>query len=216
MDDQAESFKPTRRNGGPAHGPARGSVKGKPAELRNSNRTPEGLTVEQEAYARARAMGMSVVEASVAVGIHRTGGAKWEKDNQKVKDRIIQLSHIATSNAILKTGLNREWVLSRLMSVVERCMQAEPVTDAKGEPTGEYRFDASGANQALRMLGDTMGMFKPPEKKDDEFATLSDSDLVRIAQELASQTGLLEGPSGDQAPAGSGQVIEVQTLRQAG
>jgi hypothetical protein len=41
------------------------------------------------------------------------------------------------------------------------------------------------------MLGDTMGMFKPPEKKDDEFATLSDSDLQRIAQELASQTGLL-------------------------
>jgi cysteine synthase len=102
------------------------------------------------------------------------------------------------------------------MSVVERCMQAEPVTDAKGELTGEYRFDASGANQALRMLGDTMGMFKPSEKKDDEFATLSDSDLVRIAQELAAQTGLLEGPSGDQAQAGSGQVIEVQAVRQAG
>ncbi len=195
-------------------GPLKGSVKGKPATLADSNRTDEGLTYTQEAYARARAMGMTIGEAAVAVGLAPGTGRNWEKQEPWVNERIAQLSGIATTNAIIKTGLNREWVISRLMTVVERCMQAEPVIAKTGEETGQYKFDASGANQALRMLGDTMGMFKPPEKKEDEYANLTDADLARIAHELASQVGLLEAPARDEAPAGSGQIIEVQALRE--
>jgi phage terminase small subunit len=186
------------------------------AKVSQAARTPEGLTIAQEAYARARAMGMSMHEAATAVNLHTVTVRKWEKEEPWVADRIAQLSAIATNNAIIKTGLNREWVITRLMSVVDRCMQAEQVTNSKGEPTGEYKFDASGANQALRMLGDTMGLFKPAEKKEDDYANLTDADLARIAQELASQVGLLEAPAGNQTTAGSGQVIEVQALPQAG
>lgn len=193
-------------------GPLNGSVKGKPALPSHAALTPEGLTLPQEAYARARAMGMSMAEAAAACNIAQVTARKWEKEEPWVGERIQQLSAIATNNAIIKTGLNREWVITRLMSVVDRCMQAEPVTDGKGEPTGEYKFDASGANQALKMLGDTMGMFKPAEKKDDDYANLTDADLARIARELASQVGLLEAPARDQTPAGSGQVIEVQPV----
>ena len=32
------------------------------------------------------------------------------------------------------------------------CMQAEPVI-VGGEPTGEYKFDSSGANKALELVG---------------------------------------------------------------
>ena len=134
-----------------------------------------------------------------------------------MRNRINELSAMATRNAILKTGLDREWVISRLMSVVDRCMQTEPVLDKKGEPTGEYGFDAAGANTALRMLGDTMGLFKPAEKKEgDDYANLSDDDLTRIVAELAAQTGLIEIGAGTQAPAGAQQVIEVQAVRTAG
>lgn len=150
------------------------------------------LTVEQEAYCRGRAMGMSVEEALVASGSKVkpiTAKTEWEKKPQ-FRERIAELSRIATDNAILKSGLDREWVISRLMNVVERCMQAEPVM-IKGEPTGEYKFDAAGANQALRMLGDTMGLFKPQDDvKKDEYANLSDQDIARLAAELAAETGL--------------------------
>lgn len=54
----------------------------------------------------------------------------------------------------------REMVQANLKVVAERCMQVEPVFDAKGQPTGEYKFDASGANTALKLLGQTIGMFK--------------------------------------------------------
>jgi len=188
-------------------------------KLNGGVRLDSGLTVHQEAYCRARAMGMNMEESVMAIGspvaINTARG--WERENQLVRSRINELSAIATENAILKTGLDREWVISRLMRVAERCMQAEPVTDKEGNPTGEFRFDATGANQALRMLGDTMGLFKPAEKKpEDEYANLSDDDIARIVAELAAQTGLIEIGSGTQAPAGSQQVIEVQALPKAG
>lgn len=210
MTDTAAQPKKKANRGGHANG----SVKGRPTQLEDANRTAQGLTIAQEAYCRSRAMGMSMQEASIAVGLHKCTGRNWEKDNPKLCARIQELSGIATENAIIKTGLNREWVISRLMTVVDRCMQAEPVLDREGNPTGAFEFDASGANQALKMLGDTMGLFKPAEKKEDEYANLTDADLARIAHELASQTGLLANPSGNEAPAGSGQVIEVQAVPQ--
>lgn len=54
----------------------------------------------------------------------------------------------------------REMIQFNLKAVADRCMQVEPVLDAKGQPTGEYKFDASGANQALKLLGQTIGLFK--------------------------------------------------------
>lgn len=54
----------------------------------------------------------------------------------------------------------REMIQANLKVVADRCMQVEPVLDAKGQPTGEYKFDASGANQALKLLGQTIGLFK--------------------------------------------------------
>lgn len=167
-------------------------------KLNSGVRLASGLTVHQEAYCRARATGMSMDESVLAIGspVAVTTARTWERELQAVRNRIAELSAMATNNAILKTGLDREWVISRLMTVAERCMQSEPVLDRKGEPTGEYQFDSSGANQALKMLGDTMGLFKPAEKKpEDDYANLSDEDLKRIASELAAQTGLLELPS---------------------
>ena len=157
-------------------------------------RMDSGLTTEQEAYCRARAMGMSVDEALLTAGnpVSHLTARKWEKA-ALVRDRIAALTHMATDMAIQNTGLNREWVISRLMSVAERCMQSEPVLDKDGAPTGEYQFNSTGATQALKLLGDTMGLFKPAEKKpEDEYANLSDEDLKRIATELAAQTGLIE------------------------
>lgn len=173
-----------------------------------------GLTVEQEAYCQARAMGMDQKEAHAAICTHLSPNttAQWERKNLAISNRIRELSKAAADNAILKTGLNREWVINRLMQVVDRCMQAEPVM-VKGEPTGEYRFDAMGANAALRMLGDSLQLFKPIEKKpEDDYANLSDEDIALIAAELASQTGLVEALAGDEEAPGPQQAGQVQAL----
>lgn len=81
--------------------------------------------------------------------------------------------------------LDEKWVLDRLRCVAERCMQAEPVL-REGEPTGEYRFDSSGANRALELIGKHFAMFTEKINHSGDFKhrhvhELSDAALAAIA-----------------------------------
>jgi len=68
-----------------------------------------------------------------------------------------------------RTEIDQDWVIDRLVRVTERCMQAEPVMDKRGDqvetetPDGErakaFMFDSKGANGALQLLGRHLGMF---------------------------------------------------------
>jgi phage terminase small subunit len=58
-----------------------------------------------------------------------------------------------------RVGLTQDWVLGRLREVAERCLQHEAVRDRKGDPTGEYTFNVTGANKALELIGRHLGMF---------------------------------------------------------
>ena len=68
------------------------------------------------------------------------------------------------SKAAEKAGIDRAWVIERLVEIVDRSMQAVEVTDANGEGTGEYTFQGSVANKSLELLGKDIGMWKdaPP------------------------------------------------------
>lgn len=192
---------------------------GRPAGTRalKEMRLANGLTLEQEAYCRGRVMGMSVEEALIVANakVKPKTAAAWEKSNPQVIARLQELTVYITDRAIMNTGLNREWVMSRLMTVVERCMEAEPVM-VEGKPSGEFTFDSRGANQALKLLGDTMGMFKPVEKKPgDEFNDYTDEDLARIAGELEAQLGTPLRLEGTATPAQPQQVVNVQAIQQA-
>lgn len=70
----------------------------------------------------------------------------------------------------------KTYVQMNLRVVAERCMQVEPVFDAKGQPTGDYKFDASGANTALKLLGQTIGMFK----EESRIKIVADRPLMTI------------------------------------
>lgn len=59
-----------------------------------------------------------------------------------------------------KSGITKEWIIERFRLISERCVQAEPVFDKEGKPTGEYRFDSSGANNATAHLGKIIGVFE--------------------------------------------------------
>lgn len=54
--------------------------------------------------------------------------------------------------------VSAEWVVQKAKKIVERCMQEEPVYDNEGNPTGEYKFDSTGATAALKILAKYLGM----------------------------------------------------------
>jgi phage terminase small subunit len=59
-----------------------------------------------------------------------------------------------------KSGISKQWIIERFKTISDRCIQEEPVLDSKGEPTGEFKFDSSGANNATAHLGKIIGVFE--------------------------------------------------------
>jgi hypothetical protein len=156
--------------------------------------------VQREAFAQAVATGLTYADAyrqacpnskAKPVSIRRMSshysGDEW------VKKRIAEIKAEATRIAVEKTGIDKSYVIARLKVVVERCMQQEPVI-VKGEPVGQYVFNAAGANRALELLGKEIGMFVDrAEVRTGPLENLSDAELVRLAQELATDCGLAIG-----------------------
>ena len=64
-----------------------------------------------------------------------------------------------------KTGVNQGYFVDQVKGLLERCTQAEPVRDAKGEATGEWRFDSAGANGALEKLAKWLGAYEIDNKQ---------------------------------------------------
>ncbi len=76
--------------------------------------------------------------------------------NDKIRGRLAFLQNQVAE----KAGVDRAWVIERLVEIVDRAMQAEAVTDSEGKLTGEYTFQGSIANKALELIGKDIGMFK--------------------------------------------------------
>jgi hypothetical protein len=58
-----------------------------------------------------------------------------------------------------------DWVVMKWMEVLDRCMQATPVRDKKGEPTGEWQFDSRGAGAVLHDMANYFNMFNKTKRE---------------------------------------------------
>jgi phage terminase small subunit len=88
-----------------------------------------------------------------------------------------------------ETALSEAWVLDRLRIVVDRCLQAEPARDRRGEPTGQYQFDAAGANRALELIGRHFAMFTDNVNLRD-LDGLTDEELDQRIAEQQREAGI--------------------------
>lgn len=59
-----------------------------------------------------------------------------------------------------KLGISSAFVITGLMEVYARCMQAEPIIGKDGEPIGIYNFNPNGANKALELIGKHLNMWE--------------------------------------------------------
>lgn len=69
-----------------------------------------------------------------------------------VQARIEELTTKVRAMAEKELNIDAAWVLKQAVKVHERCMQSEPVM-SQGEPTGEFKFEAAGANKSLEIIG---------------------------------------------------------------
>lgn len=119
------------------------------------------LTPKQKRFCEEYVIDLNASQAALRAGYskktHSVIGAQnllkviIQAEIQKLKIKIAD-----------KAEVSAEYVLTSLVNVAERCQQAEPVMmkDGKGwVETGEYKFDSSGANKALELLGKHLALF---------------------------------------------------------
>lgn len=110
------------------------------------------LTAKQEQFCQEYMIDLNATGAAVRAGYsEKTAGTISNENMQKpaITSRIAELK----AERCATTKIDALWVLNQAVKVHQRCMQAEPVTDREGAETGEYKFEHSGANKALEIIG---------------------------------------------------------------
>lgn len=116
------------------------------------------LNDQQKVFVNA-VMDYATSPATVRIAAEKAG---YEYDYAR---HLVTKDHIQDALNELREQLEKSIFYSRahlmrdLLSVKERSLQQVQVKDSQGAPTGEYKFDSSGANSALDKLGKMMGAY---------------------------------------------------------
>jgi phage terminase small subunit len=129
------------------------------------------LTAKQQRFVDEYLIDLNATQAAIRAGYSKKTAYVIGHENLR-KPEIADAIKAKREKVAEKADLSVDWVLNRLRTVAERCMQAEPVLDKRGwpvlveTPSGElvpaYTFQAAPANRSLELLGKHLGMF--PDK----------------------------------------------------
>jgi phage terminase small subunit len=110
------------------------------------------LTQRFKRFVEAMAKGATLTDAALIIKPDSRAPRKlgWKLCQKPVIAAAIEELEAETAR---EAGVTRLQVLLDAVTIKRRCMQAEPVLDRKGNPTGEYVFDSTGANKANEFLG---------------------------------------------------------------
>ena len=121
---------------------------------------------KHEHFAQLIVNGKTPPVAYVTAGYSEAGAQ--QSAGRLLRDALVcsRIAHLRASieapareRAVEKAALDKTWVLTQLIENVKMAKAAEPVRDAEGNATGEYRQNLPAANKALELLGKELGMF---------------------------------------------------------
>jgi len=118
------------------------------------------LTALQAKFVMEYSVDMNAYEAIMrANGKDNINSAKVQGNMYLATPKIAQAIQFVMSEKAERTQVKSDWVILKLKTIVERCMQVEQVYDRDGKPTGRFDFDPSNASKALELLGRHIGMW---------------------------------------------------------
>lgn len=122
-------------------------------------RDPQKLLQREENFCLAYAVNGNGAEAARVAG-YAHSGAKQRADVLLKLDRVQARLAELRAEQRAENKATAESVIERTNEVINRCMQAVPVTDRKGNIIeGEWTFDAASALRGLDLLGKHFGLF---------------------------------------------------------
>lgn len=116
------------------------------------------LTPKQQRFVDEYLIDLNATQAAIRAGYSAKTARQQASELLTIPD-IASAVDAATQKRSRATGITAERVLCSLDQIADRCMQALPVLDREGNPTGTYRFDSAGAVRALELLGKHLKLF---------------------------------------------------------
>lgn len=116
------------------------------------------LSPKQQKFSEEYLKDLNATQAAIRAGYsEHTAQEQGSRllSNVMVKEVIVKAQQKLSKRA----ELSQEWVMDGLKKVFERCMQQEAMTDREGNFEGLFKFEHSGANKALELIGKHLGMF---------------------------------------------------------
>ena len=154
------------------------------------------MTPKQQRFIDEYLVDGNATQAAIRAGYSADCAAEIGYENLR-KPQIAEAVKRGSSVLQERVQITQDWVLVRLADNVERCRQARPVMDKKGNQifletedgdlAPAYTFNANGANKALELLAKHLGMFT--ERIDvrmvasqikEQVKELDDSELLAI------------------------------------
>jgi len=160
---------------------------------------PELRNPRHETFAKLTAIGHSRADAYVGAG-YQAGTPKARKENgirmfmrQDIKARVTEIQEKLSSDVLARAEVDRQYVMDELKRNHEKCSAPEEVLDRGGSPTGMMRFNASGSNKSLELMGKELGMFADRlilDNLDEKLEGMSGNELRDFVRSAASEVGL--------------------------
>jgi phage terminase small subunit len=131
------------------------------------------LTPKQESFVEEYLIDLNATQAAIRSGYsEKTANEQSSRllANVKVAAEVAK----AQAERAARTKVTQDYVLESIVSAMERCKQAEAVTDRHGTPvmvetpTGDlapaYTFNAAGVFKGAELLGKHLGLFQGDNK----------------------------------------------------
>jgi phage terminase small subunit len=110
------------------------------------------LNAKQTRFCEEYMVDLNATHAAIRAGYSENTASEMGYENLS-KPHLAEYIAELKSKRSAETKIDATWVLNAAKKIHDRCMQEEAVTDREGNPTGEYKFEHSGANTALGIIG---------------------------------------------------------------
>ena len=148
-----------------------------------------GLSDKQKQFVAEYLVDMNATQAAIRAG-YSPKTAKLTGHRLITNDNVAAAVAEAKSERLQRVQVNQDYVLDTIVDTIERCKQAKPVYDRKGNhvlvetPNGEmapaYTFDAGNVLRGAEMLGKHLGIMDKSQEEQTDRLTLA---LIEISKQ---------------------------------
>ena len=117
------------------------------------------LNPKQEKFCREYVVDFNGTQAAIRAGYSEKTANRIASENLSKLDIQAFIKSLQEEQA-KELEITAKEITENIKEIAERCMQAEQVLDAKGVPTGEWKFESFAALKAWELLGKRVGYFE--------------------------------------------------------